>query len=198
MQQWDELAITDDKLSRLWDEEGRSFPYLKDLIEIACVNREDSDIVVYTNADTCMNSKGSLMIAQSLQSRYACYAFRRDFKHPFEKPIADGEIHKGFQYCGKDLFAFRVGWWRIIGSTFPDMLIGVEAWDAVMVEMVERTNPGGGCAIVDLIYHQRHASFWEAARNRYRLEAQKYNLRLAYRWMRQNGINPASHGIMKV
>lgn len=194
-QRWLELPIDDSKLPRLFREKNKSIPYIKDLFDVACQDQPEQDIVVYTNSDICVRRDCCARIAGFLQSADACWAYRRDFHHDFLQPIPDEDIQKGHDYPGSDLYAFRVWWWLTHRKHMPDMLVGRELWDPCLRLIIERTNPGKNVIIPDLIYHQRHTSYWERPENRYQLSGQIYNLKTGSQWLRKNGVNPAIHGV---
>lgn len=196
-QLWTEIAITDGLLERIWNEEGRSFPYVKDLFDYPAkaFRLDDDDILIYTNADICVLSNCALLCASALQETDALYSYRRDFNQDFSAPIPDDIVLRGTAYAGSDLYGFRVGWWNQWRQEYPDMLIGTEAWDPVLRHLMEITNPGKSVNLPNTHYHRRHDSCWERKENRYRLKRQRYNLGLASRWLKAHGVNPASHGI---
>lgn len=194
-QPWKELPVRDRDLPRLYHEDGRSYFYVKDVFDLACKGAEPSDIVCYTNSDIMVRGDLSMRLAAELQKLNALYCYRRDFHHQVLAPIPDHDFAKGFDYVGKDLFAFRVIWWENARVFFPaDLILGFEAWDAVMQELIDRTN-GTKSGLKDLICHERHASRWEREENRYSLPGQKLCLKAAYMWMIEHGINPGKHGI---
>ena len=197
-QLWKELPVQDEDLPKLYVEGDRRFPYVKDLFDVGCRGCSDIDIICYTNADIMVRSDTYSEIAGALQESNAVYCFRRDFNHRIDKPIDDADFVKGVFYPGKDLFAFRVKWWNTYRNDFPDMILAFEAWDAVLQELMDLTNPKGKTALRDLICHEKHSSRWERAENRYTLPGQKLCLTQAALWMRKHGINPSRHGIKAV
>jgi hypothetical protein len=56
------------------------------------------------------------------------------------------------------------------------MLLGGEAWDYVMRELLYKH---GAMRTTDLVYHEWHPSVWEAPENRYSLPGQVLCRRLA-------------------
>ncbi len=196
-QPWMPVPVADADLRRLFRERGREFPYVKDLFDYACGFAADpGDIVIYTNADIQVRGDCCMQIAARLQDVDACYCYRRDFHHRIESPVPDADYVKGLDYPGTDLFAFRAGWWESIRPEMPDMLIGNEAYDPVLRQLIEDTNGGPGrVAFRDLICHERHGSYWENPAHRYTLKSQLHNLALARAFFRERGINPARFGI---
>lgn len=188
-------GIADADLPRVFREKGRPIPFIRDLFDNATAQLSDSDIVLFTNADIGLATNARFRIAESLQFNDATYAFRRDFYHRVESPIADADIGTGRHYPGSDLFAFRAGWWRAWRNDYPDLLLAREAWDACLRVLIEQTNPNKPVSLPDLIWHERHANGWEDRTLRYSLPGQVYNLRLASVWLKLRGLQPAAFGI---
>lgn len=197
VQPWIEIPILDSELPRMWEEEGRAFPFVTDILNRACAGLNDDAIMVYTNADLCVRSNCALLIAAALQDTDALYSMRRDFNEPFHEPIPDDVIPRGDNYAGSDLYAFRVGWWEKNKAQFPDMIISYELWDAVLRQLITETNPDREVMLPNISYHQRHSgpTHWENPKNRYRLKGQIHNLRLGSMWLRMHGVDPAKHGV---
>jgi hypothetical protein len=195
-QPWKEYPVADESLPRLWKENGRSFPYIRDVIDLACQLCKDEDIIIYTNADIMVRSDCCAVVAEALQSVDACYCFRRDFHHRVESPIPDADYAKGLDYAGSDLKAFRAIWWRAYRDDMPDMVLGAEAWDPVLRQLIDETNEGrGDTRIRDVICHERHGSYWENPKHRYKLKMQLHCLGLAKHFFLSRGINPRNFGI---
>jgi len=188
-QPWVDFPIKDTDLPRMWQERGKTFPYVKDLFDFACHDRPNSDILVFTNSDIMVRGDACARVAEALQIADACFSFRRDFHHRVETPIPDKDFEKGMDYPGHDLFAFRCGWWRDYREEMPDMIIGFEAWDAVLDVLIRETNPHG-VPLKDIICHERHGSYWENPVHRYKLKSQQHNLGLARVFMVERGIDP--------
>lgn len=195
---WDLRCVTDAELPRLFREKGRPLPYIRDLFNVATASLSNSDIVVFTNADIGVATNARFRIAEALQFNDATYAFRRDFYHRVESPIADADIGTGRHYPGSDLFAFRAGWWRAWRDDYPDLLLAREAWDACLRVLIEQTNPNKPVSLPDIIWHERHDNGWENAAIRYSLPGQVHNLRLAYVWLTLRGLRPESFGIRRL
>ena len=193
MQQWTEVPIKDHEVRGMF-----GFPMVRDLIEKACEDRSPTEMWVLTNSDICIASDGWKRIDERLRQQSCTYAFRRDFNR-LDHVVPDHMIGTGYDYCGSDLFAGTVGWWRTHGQLMPELLLGNEAWDAVMRVLMENTKRlPNSLALSNLIYHERHASRWEDPRNRYTHPAQLHNLRVAWKWLVRRKINPGSFGIKMV
>ena len=191
-QPWKEVPVEDRNLPRLWREENRAFPYIKDIFDLGITGLADDDIGIYTNADILVTTNCTAAVIACLSQSDACYAYRRDFKR-LDAALPDAEVSKGHDYAGSDLCGFRAGWWRKHRAVFPDMILGHEAWDPCYRIMVDQTNPGKAVSVRDVIYHERHDSYWEREKNRYRLAGQIRCLTLAARFMRSRGVDPKSH-----
>lgn len=189
-QGWVELPIAESALPRRWEEGNRKLPYLKDLFDLAVTNKPDFDIIVYTNSDICVSSHFTDGLIPCLSREVqALHSYRHDFP-TLDRPLQPSEIVKGQKYQGTDLIAFKVGWWKANRDKFPDMLIGAEAWDSVMRRLIEMTNPNSPVELEGISYHEVHPSVWFQPENRYTLESQKYNLKLAKEWIAIHGEKP--------
>lgn len=194
-QPWQERPVHDADMPRLWNERGRKFPYVKDVLDAGSAGLPLETIVVYTNADNMVRGDCCAVVAEALQNADACYCYRRDFHHRVETPIRDDEYAKGLDYAGSDLVAFRVGWWLHNRVEMPDMIMATEAWDAVIRTLIDETNPGATTRLRDIICHERHGSYWENPAHRYKLKSQLHNLGLAKAFFWERGINPRQFGI---
>lgn len=192
-QMWNDLPIPENA-GRLFTDRAGRVPYIKDLLSIAIGGKPDNDIVVFTNADICVHSNCANILVGALQAADAVYAFRRDF--PFlNTPLPDPIIASGTDYIGCDLFAFRVYWWKDYQDTFPDMLLGREAWDCVMRLLMDWHQDGERPAIPNIIYHERHPTAWENPAFRHQLPSQLHNLNLAKSWLRHYKLDYSRFGI---
>jgi len=156
-------------------DEEKNIPMIKDMIRMACIGRDDKDVIILTNTDTCVASN----LVERLSGELPAYAYRYDFKR-IDDPIPDGEICLGKKYAGCDLFVMRVGWWRRNHNLFPDMVLGREAWDKILRELIKLS---GGRELESCIYHEKHPSFWENAHNINRDPCNLRNRLLARNWL---------------
>ncbi len=192
---WKILPVQDNQLPRLFqDSTGRFLPYVRDLIHRGLAGMQDSDYLVITNTDTCLGEDLPDRIGQLRQNNQPGAMHRRDFGRLLN-PLSPREVRKGASYCGWDLFAFSKQWWGEFGKEFPDMLLGAEAWDALLARLILSH---GGVELDGFIYHERHASVWEDSRNRTTSLSQRHNRKLAVEFLRKRGINPATIGIVGV
>ena len=181
---WVDLGLDDNCFVRSSAEvvpgESRRIPMIKDMLRLACLGREDSDVLVVTNTDTCVASN----FIQRLEGTLPAYAYRHDFKR-LDEPLPYDRVSAGVKYAGCDLFAMRVGWWRRNHHLFPDMVLGRHSWDRIMRELIKSA---GGREIEDLIYHEWHPSLWEG----HGLHTDPSNLRnckLAREWLTERKIS---------
>lgn len=191
-QPWTERPIPDAELKRMWKEDGKSMPFIKDLFDIACDKADVTEIACYSNTDVCVRTDCAFQIAAHMQETNAAYCFRRDFNHDFTEPIPDADIEKGNDYSGSDLYAFRVGWWIQYRGEFPDLVAGLETWDLCMRVLIEDTNKGCNVTMRNLIFHRRHGGLthWEHPNNRYKWAGQKRVLTLAKQFLLKHGRKP--------
>lgn len=194
-QLWLDLPVRDSDLPRMWQEEGKSYPYVIDVFDYACREKAQDELMVYTNADICVCSDCAIRVAEAMQDTDACYSMRRDLHYEFRSPLPDPIISQSVAYAGSDFYAFRVRWWTKNRKQFPDMLIACELWDAVLRQLIADTNPRHRVNVSNLSYHQKHASVWENSANRYRLQCQLHNLQVGCLWLRKHGVDPAVHGV---
>jgi hypothetical protein len=70
------------------------------------------------------------------------------------------------------------------GDEYPDMVMGREACDMVLRQLIKRT---GGVEIPQCIYHEKHPSFWEKVGNKESLPSNRLNRAMAKNWLAENG-----------
>jgi len=157
-------------------------PYVKDLIERAETD-DDSDIILITNDDTCFASGISQQIIHACETAGSGFAHRWDSLVPLVCPVQQQDIRKLKWYAGSDMFCFTMAWWKQFKNDFPDMLIGCEAWDRIMRELIRFT---GGSELIEAIYHERHESKWEEERLTH--PGNIHNRTLARKWLKERNI----------
>lgn len=166
---WIPFPVTENK--RVMNDPMRSVPFIKDLINAAVYCAGPRDIIVLTNADSCINTAAPACVAKAVEERGCCYSFRRDFPY-LARPLAPDEVMAGHQYAGCDLFAFSVKWWNQHQNEYPDMVLAAEVWDWTMRRIMNRC---GGVEFNHLVYHEKHPTIWEDEAHRYSLPSQKHN-----------------------
>jgi len=160
----------------------RPVPFVRDLIEGA-VNSADNgeDIVVLCNFDIGFTPGLTGAILDEVPRKGAAFAHRWDFFAPRGVPTSEHDLSGARWYAGSDLFAFTVNWWNAHQAKFPDMVLGREAWDMIMRNLIKSTNGGG---LHRAIWHEKHPPLWESNR---RLPGNEHNRRLAHLWLARYG-----------
>lgn len=197
-QPWTDRPIRNKEFWRLWRENGKTVPYIRDLFDAGCKDQNESTIICFTNADIIVRSDATFQIVAAMQETDAAYSYRFDFHHQLDKVPSDSAFTKGIMYPGSDLFVFRVYWWKKHRNAMPDMLIAHEGYDPVLRTLIDESCKGTAPnEIVGICAHEKHGGpkHWENPANRYRLKGQQLNLTLAKRFFRQHGVNPLEHGI---
>lgn len=154
-------------------------PFIKDIFDIGCNAGEDSDILVYTNRDICLMPGIGKAIAKQLQSVAGLSCHRWDF-HSDNLPEIHFDLMKGTWYCGCDLFAFKIGWWKKHRNEYPDMVSAREAFDWILRELIKLH---GGAEWHTGIYHVAHSSYWYQPRVKNSNPAQLHNKHLARQFL---------------
>jgi hypothetical protein len=167
--------------------DDRDLPFIKDMVDAAVdrlsVAGDDRDIVLLTNDDTIFVPALDRVIRDSVARAGAVYAGRMDFKDAI-LGASQWEILRGHFYPGADLFAFTVRWWRQHRDEYPDMILGAEAWDWIMRELIMLHH---GAEIHGAIYHEIHDAHWNRGHN-VRCPANVHNRTLARAWLNERGI----------
>ena len=174
---WEVAAIPDGALFKKLD----GMPYIKALYRQACLHAEDDDILLFSNSDICFVEGFTERVFKWIKEYPAIACTRRDLKR-FDAPVPNSQVLEGEDYVGKDVFIFSKAWWREYSPNYPEMILGREAWDKIMAELIVI---GGGAIIRNLIYHETHHSFW--LQDRDNNEGNKYNRSLAIDWLRERG-----------
>lgn len=198
LQQWQECGLDENDTGR-WvaDSPTRRLPFIKDMIDRACQEKADSHIIVFTNADSCVadHAMSESFWKLSEPGVEACYSNRRDFDK-IKHPLNSAQVRAGELYPGNDWFAFRVGWWKANRDSYPDMLVGAEAWDCLLRLLMEETHKGKQIRFDSFIYHERHYSLvYNDAANRLSLPTQRHNRKLATAFIKARGLNPEDYGL---
>lgn len=158
----------------------KPLPFIRDMLDQANEMANPKDIIVILNADIGVVPGITGEILDACQLHGACYAQRMDFKKIQRTIINEKEASIGDKYCGVDLFAMTKEWWNTFGKSFPDMLLGREAWDMIMRYIVKIN---GGKELFSAIYHERHGSYWYS---NIKCNGNEYNRELAREWLKLN------------
>ena len=167
---------------RLFEDSGRRLPFVKDVIHAATLGAFPEDVIVLTNADICFAPSFDRQINAAATN--CCYAHRMEFPS-LDTILSDQEIAKGIKYPGIDLFAFTSGWWSVHSDEFPDMVMGAEAWDLCLWELMKRHSESHEVIeLENVIYHESHDSTWCRPENISTLPSQIHNLGLAREFLK--------------
>lgn len=181
---WESCPTAEHELERTSASLGdsRPMPFIHDLINRANDLAHPNDILVITNDDISM-VEGITESLLSITTARAAYAHRWDFR-VLGRPLKAPQLQSGGWCVGSDLFAFTAGWWRRNKVKFPDMILGREAWDWLMRDLIKDT---GGFEIHTCIYHESHPSYWFAGKNRNENLGNRHNRMLAREWLIKRG-----------
>lgn len=158
-------------------------PFIRDMIEQAGLTAKPTDILCIVNADIGVTPSITGEILDACYNFGSCYAQRNDFRRIDRTILNEVECATGKKYPGADLFAFTKEWWDKRNQFFPDMLLGREAWDMIMRDLVRST---GGVELHNAIWHEMHDSHWLKHRS---CAGNEHNKRLASTWLAANGRN---------
>lgn len=186
------MPVHDNQLYRMWEKDvnGKKLPFLKDVADFAVAHCKKGQWVLLTNTDTCFSPTIVTQLTSGLKDAPIGYARRRDFQR-LDRCLTDDQIPTGHSYVGKDLFVFKPEWWETHRNEMPDMIFGAEGWDALLAILFEES---GAKCWTNLIYHERHASYWEQPSNRYSTASQVHCLKLAKEFCVKHGKNPEEYG----
>ncbi len=184
---WSQLLVPESELPRSATALGdpRRCPFYRDLIDAAASRVDFRDVIVVSNSDVGIAPGFTGWLVEALLRSEAVYTHRWDRHERISRPlISEAEVSAGRWYPGSDCWAFTKAWWTTWGDRFPDMVLGREAGDLVLRHVVKQ---GGGVEIPSCVWHERHASFWEANGNRNELAGNLHNRVLATTFLREFG-----------
>lgn len=158
----------------------RHMPFIKDLVNVGIMDNQvgPNDLIVLTNDDIGVVVEMNTHLS-SVTDASAAWSNRWDFRE-VRVPLSTEQCRTGNWCCGTDFFAFTRNWWEKHQHIYPDFVLGCEAWDWVMRELIRDT---GGFEIHALTYHLSHPSYWQSGTNRFRNPGNMWNQRLAKAWL---------------
>lgn len=160
----------------------RDLPFLRDIIDAGAAQAEhDSDLIVWTNSDIGLGIGVFLALHESTLE-HGCTSMRRT--------ESNGQPH-----MGRDLFAFRKGWWIRHRDEVPDYVIGAPYFDLGLVALIRRhcgiETVSTKANMIEDFYpadtpppgalHESHVSEWLRPRHQ-TLPSVLHNKRLFYEW----------------
>ena len=173
----------------------RKVPYVHDVIEEAKGYIKDelhmkihgkNDTIMITNMDTILHEK----IIETIWKKPMFYGSRRELEEDKKRLLTEEQISKLVvaHESSADAFAFPVQWWNIHKCKYPDMLLGCQWWDSVLIDLMEATkqNKKEDIRVTDHIYHRNHKPFWFSPETMFKNPGQKHNRDLANSWVNPN------------
>jgi hypothetical protein len=149
---WTRRLIHDKEMPRMFDDDRRKVPYLKDMIELGMKGQSEDAIFVFANSDIIPCEGITRLLAQAFETHASAYSYRRDTLEL--RRFSPEEIRtKAKMYCGLDLFAFTKQWWDRYSDELPDVLFATDVWDYCLQLLMAAT---GGKKFCYLIYHLEH------------------------------------------
>lgn len=139
-------------------------PFVKDMIEASFRQMNPDDILMIGNSDICFipNLTAKIIDELKVNNRGAVFFHRYDFPFLERALINQADCLYGKWYPGSDAFAFTSDWYIRNKSLIPDIIFGRESWDCLFRNLIKRSK---GEEIHEMIYHEKHQSFWEAKGN---------------------------------
>lgn len=169
-------TIDNFELPRVFCDEGRDLPYVKDVLDYAfTVTVNDS--IILTNSDIGLLLEYDTFLLASMQINNALWSHRSEF--PRLDTIPDR--YSSHTYEGVDLFAMRRFVWLEIRDSLPDLVMGAEAWDACLLTLM-RTY--GDVTTTPCVFHETHLPYWSRPENITTLPSQRHNLTLAHKFFK--------------
>lgn len=175
--QFQGLPICAEELPRLVCDAGkRTLFYAIDMIAFGI--GYEPDYIVLTNSDVGLMCGAERRIRSMAAKGIPFWSNRMDYDGPIDSPpILNGET-----FIGTDLFAFPFNYAVSIVDSMPDMLVGAEAWDAVLRDILK--TQCSGHEEPNLIFHERHPALWLQPQNINKLPSQRHNLTLAHEYFK--------------
>lgn len=161
----------------------KDMAFVKDVIATAEDGTGEDSWFVLTNADSCLCSD-LISILDALPEQLV-WSNRYDVDKPMKNTLNQQQIlDRGTHHRGLDLMAGPISVWKSLWvDRYPDMLLGYEAWDAVMIMMLGQEAYVGR----PLVYHEIHdLPHWY--RNRLTSKGNLYNRSTARAWLAANNL----------
>lgn len=104
--------------------DSERFPFLKDVLRLACLRAEPQDIICLTKPDTIFSAS----LSESLRLTQPCFAHRTIL----------GKSNCHSYHSSIDLFAFTKDWWQTHQNEMPDLIMGRDIyWPRVLSELIK-------------------------------------------------------------
>lgn len=163
--------------------DSKKLPFIKDMIDYACKDAADYDIIMICNADICFTPGITGWILHEVERHGAVFFHKSNFNKLTFHLINEDQVSRGHYYVGSDAFAFSKEWWDKNRDVCFDVIFGREAWDMLFRNMVRRA---GGVNIPLALYHEAHPAKWLSP-TIHKNGATEYNLTLGKKWLNTYG-----------
>jgi hypothetical protein len=134
--------------------------YVKDVFDQALALEPD-DIFIYLNNDCALASGWRDILVPAVQ-KFGCAYSHRAIVAKFFKPLTMKDISRLPADLGTDLMAFQPAWWLKYRDEFPEGVFSHEGFDFAVAWYMRKA---GFDRIPPILYHEKHASFWNKALN---------------------------------
>ncbi len=171
----------------------KPLPFMCDIIDYACEDADDDDVVFWTNSDICLVPETIRELRKKLKNAPCCYSRRIDVQDAKKVRHLD-DLALEIPYAGTDLFAFRVSWWVQHRHEFPDMIYAYDTFDAVMRWKILEHNihaemrPPVG-------YHEIHVRGVHMPNHLFDTPGRRHNHELCQQFCEENGYQKAISGL---
>lgn len=147
--------------------DSKRFPFVKDVLSLACLRAGDDDLICLTRCDTSFQPG----LTETLLKASPCFAHRR-------------LIHPDTYHPAVDLFCFSKSWWRAHGEEYPSGLVmGQDPyWHRALMELVKKH---GGQELKGVVFRAHSKA---VARNGAVPKYIAHNDVLAKAWLDKNSI----------
>ena len=171
--------------------DSRKLPFVNDVFDFGCQKVSGDGIIVWTNADICLDPDAANIIRRKMANSPCAYARRIDVQDASQSVPRSHLVGQPVN-PGVDLIAFRKSWWEQVKGSLPLMYIGAEGFDFVLRKTLLKTNLD--CEIrAAFAYHEKHPPKWMEPGVIQNSPAQKHNRKVCSEWAIANGFGKALH-----
>ena len=197
------VPVGNEHLHRLFNENGRQLPFLKDVWDYGIKDVPDEDIAAFVLTDAGLSTDITFRIAMALQEEQVGEAFRQCLYKSRTTLPTDAEIREAptdggseanpsFDKGGKGIWFFRAGWWRKHRKAFPDMLLPRACWDWCMNILMAETSRGPAIRLHGVCWHISHDRLFEDPS----MFGNGYNIPLARKFFLTHNVKHLEHCII--
>ena len=134
--------------------------FFKDVINDAIEKAEDTDVIIYTNTDSCLPKNIFKLVESKIKDYGCCYGKRRELSDILPgRHLTDDEI-QSFPYTkyGACIFAFTKKWWVENQHKLADCILPKGMWDNNLTYLIKQISLN--TRLDNSVYHIAHASTW--------------------------------------